>query len=156
MENIKDFIGCRCHSNLFINSELMELSDRGQTKNKTPAHTFPWAKQQYVEDRPVWPLYQSLDLVLNIEKKELAGTNTIRFKVLQKEVKSFKIDSVDLKIHSLQINGQPTQHTVNEKDIEVFLSEAMIRGSTGEIKISYTCHDPKAGIYFIAPDKQYP
>jgi aminopeptidase N len=152
MENIKDFIGCRCHSYV----EHARISGHAAGTPKTPAHTFAWAKTQYNEDRPVWPTYQSLDLVLDIEKNELSGSNSIKFKALQKDVTSFKVDSVDLKIHSISVNGAAVKYTVNQSDVEVTLAAPLARGEVGEIKITYSCHDPKAGLYFIKPDREYP
>ena len=152
MENLKDFLGCRCHSH--FTKENYAVSPDGRTK--IPGHTFPWAKTQYVEDRPVWPIYQALDLVLDIEKKDLSGSNTIKFKVLQKETNSFKINSVDLKIHAVALNGKAVKYVVGESYLEIIFNEPMPRGAVGEVKITYTCHDPKAGLYFIKPDREYP
>ena len=141
MENFKDLVRCRCHGRLSLSSLAPE------DKSGTPAHTFPWAKTQYAEDRPVWPLSQSLDLVLNVEKEEISGSNTLQVKCLWPEVATFKVDSVDLRIHDVLFNGKP---------VEVFLDKPFKRGDTGDLKITYTCHKPKAGIYFIKPDKNYP
>ena len=149
VENFKDLFRCRCHSRIFT-------AQKPEAKSSMPAHTFPWAKTQYAEERPVWPQSQSLDLVLNIENEELSGSNTLTIKCLQPEVSSFKIDSVDLRIHDVLLNGKPAKFSVAARFIEIFLEKPMKRGEQAEIKITYTCQKPKAGIYFIKPDKKYP
>ncbi|MDZ4676008.1 MAG: M1 family aminopeptidase [Oligoflexia bacterium] len=149
MENIKDLIGCRCHAGNYF-------APRPHVKEKVPAHTFPWAKVQYSEERPVLPIHQFLDLVLDVKEKTLKGSNTISFKVAYREVNSFKIDSIDLRISTVEINKKSIQFEVQEKHIMIFLPDTLKRGDTGEVKINYEARDPKAGIYFINPDDKYP
>src|SRR4051812_1750931 len=101
MENLKEFLGCRCHANSLF-SKNFDGPNVSISPPKIPAHTFSWASYQYPEDRPVWPTNQSLDLVVDIEKEELSGSNTITLRALQKNVSSFSFDAADLKIHSVQ------------------------------------------------------
>ncbi len=148
MTSIKELLGCGCRAHALIGSKL-------KNEGNIPAHTFPWAKTQYPEERPVWPTHQSLDLNLNIEKEELSGSNTIQFKVIFPTVDSFKIDAVDLRIHDVQVNKKSARFSAGEKAISIYLEKPMVRGEVGEVKITYTCTRPKAGIYFIKPDSKY-
>jgi aminopeptidase N len=159
MENIKTFLSCRCHAqNRFSDFyEAREVAEQNpDSKIKTPPYTFPWATNQYVPTRPVWPTYQTLNVVLDIEKKELSGSNTIKIKALQNEVSTFSVDSADLKIHGVSLNGVNVKYEVRDLAIDIILSEPLLRGVTSELKIDYTCKNPRAGLYFIAPDKEYP
>lgn len=149
MNSIKEILGCGCRAQAFFGPK--SKSDGG-----TPAHTFPWAKTQYPEERQVWPTHQSLELSLNIDKEELSGSNTLQFKALVPNVESFKIDAVDLRIHDVQINKKSARFSVGETETTVYLEKPMARGEVGEVRITYTCIKPKAGIYFIKPDSKYP
>jgi len=153
MESLKDLLGCQCHAHAHWGRELAEGPHKG---DKTPAYTFPWAKTQYAEDRPLWPTSQSLDLVLNIDGEELTGSNTIAFRVLHPEVTSFCFDAADLHIHDVQLNGKAVKFSVGEKTTLVHADGTLKRGDAGELKITYSCQRPKAGLYFIKPDEKYP
>ncbi len=151
MEKLKDFIGCRCHA-----QASWGFKGPDEAKAHVPAHTFPWATLQYPEERPVIPTTQSLDLVLDIDKEELSGSNTIQIRAQHKEVSSFKVDAVDLQIHDVQFNKKSVKFSVGAQATEVNLSRPLQRGDVGELKIVYSVRKPKAGLYFIKPDKEYP
>ncbi len=143
MENIKDFLGCRCHGGLHFQSP-------------TQGHTFSLAKPQYNRDRPVRPTSQFLDLNLDIESQTLSGTNTISFKVFQKSVENFFVDSIDLKIQEVLMGGKPVSYSVEQKGIIVTCGQPLQRDEVGELKIKFFSKNPRAGLYFIKPDPQYP
>lgn len=149
MDSIKEILGCGCRAHVFSGPKT-------KSEGGVPAHTFAWATTQYPQERPVWPTHQCLELSLNIEKEELSGSNTIQFKVLAQKAESFKVDAVDLFIHEVQVNKKSVRFSTGDQGITVYLEKAMKRGETGELKITYTCVKPKAGIYFIKPDSKYP
>ncbi|MBK9294655.1 MAG: HEAT repeat domain-containing protein [Oligoflexia bacterium] len=150
MQSLKDFLGCQCRAH---------RGNRRQSSDSN-AYTFSWAQTQYSEDRPVLPFHESLELSLNIDKEELSGVATIDFKVVQKEVQKVKINACELKIHDVQftLRGQfnPVQFEIEPQYVVVHLPNKMLRGDQGQIKIVYTAHKPRAGIYFIKPDEAYP
>lgn len=146
MFSVRDLLGCRCHANAFFSDA---------PKENPSAHTFAWAKAQYAEDRPVVPLSQSLDLKLSFDKKELRGFNSIRIRAVQKTVKTFTVDSIDLAISKVLVDDKDVDFVVQEKTIRVNLSRPLERNQEAQLKIFFSCQNPRAGLYFIQSDEKY-
>lgn len=147
MESIKELLGCHCHG--FRQSSWKNLgADR--------SHTFSWAKTHYGVERPVLPRHQFLNLSLDIEKETLTGSNSIKVECVQKAVSKITLDSVDLDIEKIQFDGKNADFTLGEESLTVNLPKEMSRGQMGQLEVFYQCRSPKAGLYFIKPDKEYP
>jgi aminopeptidase N len=152
MESWKDFLGCRCHG--FRAGEY--AWDDGGKPEKVPAHTFAWAQTQYPEDRPVRPVHQVLDVDLDIAGRKMTGQTTLTLKCVQRETKSFDLDSVDIEIHKVSLAGEKCGFTVGKEKLKVELPRALKRGEQVDLTVDFTVSEPRAGIYFIGPDKEYP
>jgi aminopeptidase N len=75
--------------------------------------------------------------------------------VLRDGVSDLKFDSVGLEIKKVSVDGQETKFTVEPQQLVVSLARPSGRGERHEITIQYD-GQPKRGLYFILPDKNYP
>jgi len=75
--------------------------------------------------------------------------------MLRDGVSDLKFDSVGLEIQAVSVDGQETKFTVEPKQLLVSLTKPSGRGERHRITIRYD-GQPKKGLYFILPDKNYP
>ena len=66
-----------------------------------------------------------------------------------------QFDSVDLKIESVEVDGKAARFSLDPKKLVVMLDHPANRGDRHEISIRYE-GQPKKGLYFILPDRNYP
>lgn len=119
-------------------------------------HSVPWAQPNYRTDRNCKPISQLLEVDLDIEKKTLKGKNTIEVEFIRPGSNHFSLNAVDLKIHRVLWDDSEIRFREKDEEILVSLPKDYSRGQKGKITVEYSVTDPRAGIYFIAPDKEYP
>lgn len=119
-------------------------------------HSVPWAKPNYRTDRNCKPLSQLLEIDLDVEGKTLKGKNNIEIEFIRAGATEFSINAADLKIEKVLWDDQPAKFRERDHEILISLPKAYGRGQKGKVSIEYSVHDPRAGVYFIAPDKEYP
>ncbi|MGH8104637.1 MAG: M1 family aminopeptidase, partial [bacterium] len=84
------------------------------------------------------------------------GTSALTLTPLSSSISSFKVDSgPDLVVESVTINGAITQFRVYAETLEITLPRAFSPGEKIIAEIRYH-GSPRAGLYFIIPDKGYP
>lgn len=94
-------------------------------------------------------------LWFNIEQREVRGEVTESIAALRDNVSELKFDSVDLAIESVSVDGHAAKFSMTPKKLVVALDRPAARGERHEILIRYH-GQPKKGLYFILPDKNYP
>lgn len=126
------------------------------SQERPAPHSVPWARAQYRLDRYVRPLAQHLNVLLDVERRHLSGTNHILVEAVQKSVTTFSIDAVDLDIQAVRWQGESVEFRVQEGGIKVYLARPLARGEQGALEVDYAVTAPRAGIYFVLPDVGYP
>jgi aminopeptidase N len=116
----------------------------------------PGARPHYNPDRPGQVEHIALDLVLDIPHKSYQGTCTIRINPVRDGIDRLTLDAVDLQIHSVQIAGLAQEFDYDGEQLEILLNPQTIAGRPMEVTIAYQVEQPQRGIYFIAPDADYP
>jgi aminopeptidase N len=94
-------------------------------------------------------------LWFNVEQRQVRGEVTEFIVALRNSVSNFAFDSVDLKIKSVTVDGKTAKFSTAQKQLVVSLEHPASRGERHEVFIRYE-GQPKKGLYFILPDKNYP
>jgi aminopeptidase N len=116
----------------------------------------PGARPHYNPDRPGQVEHIALDLVLDIPHKRYQGTCTIRLNPVRDDVDRLMLDAVNLQINSVQVAGVTQEFEYDGEQLEILLSPRTIAHQSIEVAIAYQVDQPQRGIYFIAPDEDYP
>jgi aminopeptidase N len=94
-------------------------------------------------------------LWFDVDRRTVHGEVTESVSALRDNVSQLSLDSVDLKIDSVQVDGKPAKFSVDPKKLIVSLDQPANRGDHHQISIRYSAQ-PKKGLYFILPDRNYP
>ncbi|MGA7030395.1 MAG: M1 family aminopeptidase [Candidatus Acidiferrales bacterium] len=94
-------------------------------------------------------------LWFDTEHRSVRGEVTHSIAMLRDDVSQVKFDSVELKIEAVTLDGKEAKFSVTDKDVIVPLEHPSKRGERHEIFIRYE-GQPKKGLYFVLPDKNYP
>jgi aminopeptidase N len=127
------------------------LDDNGRRSFELPG-----ARPHYNPDRPGQVEHIALDLVLDMPNKSYQGTCTIRLNPVRGGIDRLILDAVNLQINSVQVAGITQQFDYDDEQLEIHLQPATEAGNRVEIAIAYQVTQPQRGIYFIAPDADYP
>lgn len=115
----------------------------------------PGAKPHYNPDRPGQVEHIFLDIVLDITQKTLEGTCYITLKPLRQKIKKLVLDAVDLEITSVYQDGVKQSFDYDRQQLTIYLQQPTAEDSI-TLAIAYSLSNPQRGIYFIAPDSDYP
>lgn len=88
-------------------------------------------------------------------KRSETGEVTESIATLREGVSQLKLDSVDLKIKSVSVDGKEARFDVQPKQLVISLDHPATRGERYEIVIRYD-GKPSRGLFFILPDKHEP
>jgi aminopeptidase N len=94
-------------------------------------------------------------LWFDTSQREVRGEVTHSIAMLRDDLSQVKFDSVDLKIEAVTLDGKEAKFSTTDSDLIVPLEHASKRGERHEIFIRYQ-GQPKKGLYFVLPDKNYP
>ncbi len=116
----------------------------------------PGAKPQYNPDRPCQVEHIRVEVALDFPKKTVRGTCTLTLKAVSDGIKTVPLDAVDLVISSVKVAGRRVRWEPSEGGITVFLPRPLKAGRRLSIAVAYHVVEPRFGMYFIGPDKDYP
>jgi aminopeptidase N len=94
-------------------------------------------------------------LWFDLAHRAVHGEVTESISALRDDVSQLALDSVDLKIDSVEVDGKAAKFSLDPKKLVVLLDHPANRGDHHEISIRYE-GQPKKGLYFILPDRNYP
>ncbi len=94
-------------------------------------------------------------LWFDIDQRRVLGEVTESVSMLREQDSDLKLDSVGLDIKSVTLDGKDARFTVTPNKLVVTLERPAALGERHEILIRYQ-GQPKKGLYFILPDKNYP
>ncbi|MBI3542600.1 MAG: DUF3458 domain-containing protein, partial [Deltaproteobacteria bacterium] len=117
----------------------------------------PEAKPQYAPDRLVDIEHIKLELVVDLAAKSLKGTCTTDFRAVAPAVGKISFDAIDLVVEQVfDASGGELRFDQQPSKLTVYLRKAPQPGEHSKVIIKYRVTEPRAGLYFIAPDKDYP
>ena len=94
-------------------------------------------------------------LWFDTDQRKVRGEVTHSIAMLRDDLSQVKFDSVDLKIQAVTLDGKEAKFSTTDEALIVPLERASKRGERHEIFIRYE-GQPKKGLYFVLPDKNYP
>ena len=94
-------------------------------------------------------------LWFDLDQRKVRGEVTESISALRDDISEVKLDSVDLKIESVQVDGKAAKFSTDSSKLTVSLDVPAKRGEKRELFIRYE-GQPKKGLYFILPDTNYP
>ncbi|MEM6502590.1 MAG: M1 family aminopeptidase [Cyanobacteria bacterium P01_C01_bin.89] len=119
----------------------------------------PGAKPHYRPDRPGQVDHIALDLALDFDKQSFGGTCTITLTPVRDGLTTLVLDGVDLTIESVHIDGTDVSYDHDGEKLTVDvagLESPLLAGTAAMIAIAYHVDNPKRGLYFVGPTKDYP
>lgn len=115
------------------------------------------AKPQYAPDRLVDVEHLKLEISVDLNTKTLKGSCTTDFRAVAPSVGKLTFDAIDLVVEQVfDATGGELRFDQGAKKLVVYLRKAPAVGEHGKVIIKYHVTEPRAGLYFIAPDKDYP
>ena len=94
-------------------------------------------------------------LWFDLDNRKIRGEATETVSALRDDLSVLKFDSVALNIESVTVDGAAANFSTTPNDLTVTLARAAKRGEKHEVAIRYD-GQPKKGVYFNLPDKDYP
>jgi aminopeptidase N len=94
-------------------------------------------------------------LWFDTDQRKVRGEVTHSIAMLRDDLSQVKFDSVDLKIEAVTLDGKDAKFSTTDANVIVPLEHPSERGEHHEIFIRYE-GQPKKGLYFVLPDKNYP
>ncbi len=124
--------------------------------NGRQSFELPGARPHYNPDRPGQVEHIFLDLTLDIPNQSFAGTCTIRLNPIRDGITSLDLDAVNLIIQSVQVDGAAQAFDYDGEQLHVRLGQPTQAGKSVDIAIAYGVEKPQRGLYFVAPNTDYP
>jgi aminopeptidase N len=94
-------------------------------------------------------------LWFDLDQKKIRGEVNHTLSVLRDDVTEIKFDCAELKIQRVVLDGKDVKFTTTASQLIVPLVHSAKRGERHDVLIRYE-GQPKKGLYFILPDKDYP
>src|SRR5277367_692876 len=94
-------------------------------------------------------------LWFDLEQKKVRGEVTESISMLRDGTEKIKFDSVDLTIQKVTLDGNDAKFSTTDKELIVSLESPSKHSEHHDVFIRYD-GQPKKGLYFILPDKNYP
>src|SRR5271154_1672525 len=94
-------------------------------------------------------------LWFDTDQRKVRGEVTHSISMFRDNTSEAKFDSVDLNILAVTLDGKDAKFSLAEGKLIVQLAQPSKRGESHEIFIRYD-GQPKKGLYFVLPDKNYP
>jgi aminopeptidase N len=113
------------------------------------------ADKPYARSRDYSLEHLRTHLWFDLDQHKVRGEVGESVSVLRDGVSQLKFDSVDLKIQGVTLDGKTAKFATTPNELVVSLTRAATRGEQHEVFIRYE-GQPKRGLYFILPDKNYP
>src|SRR5277367_1784461 len=94
-------------------------------------------------------------LWFDTDQRKVRGEVTHSLSMIRDGLSQIKFDSVGLNIEAVTLDGRDAKFSIMPNNLIVQLAAPSKRGDTHEVFIRYD-GQPKKGLYFVLPDKNYP
>ena len=121
-----------------------------------PPFNDPRAARHWTRDRAYDLQHVKLELGIDWEKREIAGTATLTLAPLNDGLTRVTLDAAELTIEAVTTSGGgKLDFAAGAKELTVVLDRAYSAGEAVTLAIRYRAR-PRKGFYFVAPDQAYP
>ena len=119
----------------------------------TPHKSFllPESRAHYPPQRDYNTSHIKIELALDFEKKGIAGACTLEIEPVRKDLGQAHFDAREMTIRSVSVDGKGTNFEYDN----TILSVPLESGERHQVRIEYSAV-PSDGVFFTAPDKEFP
>jgi aminopeptidase N len=110
---------------------------------------------RYTRDRVVDVKHIRVDVRLDVKGKSIRGHTTLTVAPIADEVKTLELDAVELDVSTVTVEGRMIGYDNTGEKLILHFDKPLKAASEIPIEIAYRA-TPRRGLYFIAPDKNYP
>lgn len=116
---------------------------------------FPGTRPKFAPDRVVDIQHIALAIDVDPAKRSVAGTATLRGRVIAPGTRALELDAVELVIEGVTALGSPVVWKHDGRRLRIELAAPLSAGAELVVAVAY--HGaPRRGLYFIGPDEGYP
>src|SRR5215469_17927016 len=142
----------------FIDQMAMELGDRYAFTSLArgrrafqPEHVEPkWPRDRVADIKHV-----RLEVALDFERKEIAGTAMHRMTAITSGVAMLEFDAAEMTVTAVRVGSVTASFDLDAGKLGVTLPAPLKAGEEIEVAIDYHAR-PRRGLYFVGPDEGYP
>lgn len=116
----------------------------------------PGSTLQYGPDKTVKVEHIDLHLEPDLDAQILSGVCTTTVRALDEDVTSLRLNCVDIEVSAVSRNGTATAFNRHDDVLDVAFEPPLAAGERAEFAVTYRAVKPRAGLFFIAPDANYP
>jgi aminopeptidase N len=119
----------------------------------------PGSTKHYAPDLPLRLEHIKIEVEVDPRVKGVKATTTQRVRVIAANQTWMKLDQIGLEIHEVKVAGKPAEFAVEGNSLRVRIgteTQTFKPGEAFEFSIRHEARDPKRGMYFTGPDKDYP
>ncbi len=120
------------------------------------AFALPGARLQYGPDKTVDVLHIDLCLTPDLRAHRLEGVCTTTMRALDEPVVRLSLNAVDLAVSRVERDGVPLAFERRNDKLNITFAPAIAPGETVSFRVTYATVDPRHGLFFISPSKDYP
>ncbi len=116
----------------------------------------PGSTYQYGPDKTVAVAHIDLHLEPNLSAASLRGVCTTTVRALDEPVARLTLNAVDHLVQSVTRDGKACAFATRDGKLTIEFAPAIAAGESASFAIAYRVTKPRAGLFFIAPSKEYP
>ncbi|MDP8011211.1 MAG: M1 family aminopeptidase [Thermoplasmata archaeon] len=128
---------------------------KNEIDNEYRSFPFPDYKKKYERDRQFKQIHIKAEIFPNFEKKEFSAIEEIFLEAIYADLDEIGLDAKEIEIKKLYFNEKEITYNYDGEIIKIIFSQKVRKGEKFSIKIEYKSK-PVRGIFFIAPDENYP
>ncbi len=110
----------------------------------------------YAPDRTFDTRHIRLEVSLDFVRKSLKGECVTTLQAIADRATEMAFDAVNFKDLKVTSRGQALKFDYNGRQIKIHWPAPIKRGAMVDVSLRYRVTQPKLGLHFIGPDKQYP
>lgn len=129
------------------------------TSDETSAHrafALPGSAPHYGPDKRVDVAHIDLYLEPDLQAKRLDGVCTTTVRAFDEDVSELVLDAVDLQIAEVKRDGAVLDFSHRDNRLAITFAPPIAAGAQATFSITYAVVKPRQGLFFVAPDAQYP
>ena len=118
---------------------------------------FPLAgdKAHYARDLVVDIRHIKLEIAIDPKQQHVGGTATHYLSAINDGVRAITFDAAEMRIAGVTVGGKAAKFDYSDPLLRIDLPRALKAGVETEVAVEYSAY-PRRGLYFTAPDKDYP
>jgi aminopeptidase N len=113
---------------------------------------FAHSPRNFERDRPFTVEHLAVDLALDVAKKSVFGSATLRLRRIDPDAEEARLDAVAFDLRSVRIDGAAAGYRYDGREIVVAVPKEKDRAT---ITVAYSA-TPRRGLYFLEPDEHVP